>query len=237
MLSIITNKRTDVKTANEIGKCLEENEDIFLWDGRRVCVSDLVGKCFVVPSIKKNFKVVPAVAWAEENGTKPVTRILTQRGKQIIRSDNHRLWSAVGTFRSGKTPNIDVKGWTAVSKIKKGDLVAVPNYLLKDGGRIPTDDIDLVRLCAYMIGDGGVTAGSTFSQEDNETLADFRRIIGKYGCETAKAGDYTYRIRSIENNGPSSTNRVNEILRGWGLWKTRGDKKEVPEFIWQLPRK
>lgn len=237
MMSVLKHRRTDVKCGNEVGKCCLPEDDVYLFDGRRKKFSDMVGQYFVVPSIDEKFQVVPAVAYAEDNGTKEVVRITTSTGREITRTLNHKLFVANGEFKPGRTAKIEPLGWVESGKIKEGDLVAVPTELLAQGGLSPVEDIDLVRLAAYMIGDGG-TSGSTptFTQEQGKILEDFKRIVIKLGCSISQADKYLHRITGQPGTKYIRDNTVINLSREWEIWGKRCNEKEVPEFIWMLPK-
>ena len=233
LISLRDNERTDFKSGNEVGKCVEESEDILLWDGKRVRASDLVGTSFSILSIDKGFNLVKATAWAEDNGIKDVVRIVTSTGKAIIRTINHRIWTGKGIFKDGETSIIENVGWKESGKITKGDLVATPTAIPSRKYGPPVDE-DKIRLAAYLIGDGGLTVGVTFSQIKGPLLDDFFEIVKKYKCTIRQNDKYTYS--TVKPKGVKR-NPIISLCREWGIFGKRGDKKFVPDFVWGLSNK
>ena len=115
--------RVTVRSCNGIGKCVNSSSYLNLADGTHVQARDLIGKHFILPTFDSKKK--HANAWATNNGNKIVYRITTSSGRQIEVTENHQLYKAV-------KPD-DIRGWTKVSNLKRGDMLLVPSRLYVDG--------------------------------------------------------------------------------------------------------
>ncbi len=211
-----------IHSGRGIGKCVEEDEDILLADGRYEKAKDLIGKYFGVLSFEpnKNFDIrhgktiKPSLANAFDNGEQECYRIKTVYGREIIRTSNH--------------PLLKFDGWTEAEKLKVGDKVATLKEIPIEG--VKEIDDDIVALLGMLIGDGGLTGGSVkFSQQENKVLDELERIVEKFGCYLKRKNEYDYVIQSHTHR-----HKINAICREYGIMGKNAHTKTVPKQIYEL---
>src|SRR5205085_10270486 len=101
-----------------------------------------------------------------DSGVKPCYRVRTRTGRMVEVTGHH--------------PFLTVHGWTPLYDLKVGDHIAVPRTVPSFGN----DEIwslDLVRLLAYFIAEGGLTGNSpAFTNTDPIIINDFKEIINRH---------------------------------------------------------
>ena len=131
---------------NSSGKCLGINEKVILSSGMIVKAGDLIGKEFSLPTLDNRGRVVMAKAFATDNGERKVWEVLTQSGVRLVRTSNHPLFVSKIENPAGKTPKINVLGFTPVKNIVAGDFIASARRL-PFGNKVV--DKDLIRKWQY----------------------------------------------------------------------------------------
>src|SRR3989337_1272412 len=94
MESVLVNPVTIARSSTGPGKCVEWNERIPLADGRVVQAGELAGTYFGILAYGDNGEQCPQLAYAQDNGERPVYRITTDHGRQIVRTAEHPLLAA-----------------------------------------------------------------------------------------------------------------------------------------------
>jgi intein/homing endonuclease len=232
------------KSCHKTGKCVYYKDTIPLADGSRVPACALVGTAFNLLTLVDGVPT-PVPAKAGWNGTETVYELTTETGKKILRTGNHPLWVAEAKFAHGCRPRISPLGWTAITDISPGHLIAVADHLPIFGEkRLPDHE---VKLLAYLIGDGGMTTTTpTFTQQDNEQLAEFRECAEASGAKLVPTGSlYGYRVvgntgkqrvrRHATTSSGHNVNPVTDMLVGHGLQKKHSRDKFIPKSVWMLP--
>ena len=221
-----------------LGKCVAASEYLHLADGRRVQAGLLIGTEFSLLTLaKEELRAVPARA--EFNAVEPVFALQTESGRRIIRNGQHPLWAAIGVERWGKKYDlIRVRGWTPLTDIRAGDLVAVPECLPAFGAPVPLPEHE-IKLLAYLIGDGGFTQMSArFSQQDNAQLAEFKECMARMDCRMVQHSKYDWRIVAECGRfwkGAAHRNEIVHLLRRHGLMGKHSRDKRIPEAVFRLP--
>ncbi len=211
-----------IHSGRGIGKCVGEDEDILLADGRYEKARDLIGKYFGVLSFEpnKNFDIrhgktiKPCLAYAFDNGEKDCYRIRTVYGRELIRTHNH--------------PLLKFDGWTEAENLEVGDKVATLKELPVEG--VDEIDDDIVILLATLIGDGTLSGGSVrISQQENKLLGEFERIVKKFNCYLKRINEYDYAIQCNTLPHP-----INAICREYDIMGKTSYTKTVPKRIYEL---
>ena len=108
-----TNKRPMM---SDLRECVTGDTLVWLADGRRIPIAELVGQKPEVVSIDAKGKLIKAEAdlvW--KVGTKPVYEITTASGQKIKATDKHRLYT--------------LDGWQRVKSLSEGERIAVADYV------------------------------------------------------------------------------------------------------------
>src|SRR5690606_7017795 len=89
------NRYVAVRSCYASGKCVGEDERLILLDGSVMAAKELRGRWFDVLAFDEHKKkMVPAKAYAADNGVKPVWRIVTKSGRVVIRTSEHPFYAA-----------------------------------------------------------------------------------------------------------------------------------------------
>jgi replicative DNA helicase len=127
-----TNKRPMM---SDLRECVTGDTLVWLADGRRVAIANLVGQMPDVISMNEHGRLIPAKAdcvW--EVGVKPVFELTTVSGRKIKATGKHRLY----TFN----------GWQSVQALHVGDRLAVANSMpMLVAGEISHVAVTLTRAC------------------------------------------------------------------------------------------
>jgi replicative DNA helicase len=108
-----TNKRPMM---SDLRECVTGDTLVWLADGRRLPIAELVGQTPEVVSMDQKGRLVKARAdlvW--EVGTKPIYEITTASGRKIRATGKHQLYS--------------LDGWQRVQEFKVGDRLATANHM------------------------------------------------------------------------------------------------------------
>lgn len=233
MRRLVKHKRLAVYGPRALGKCVADTERIPLADGRVVAASELVGRQFVLLAFAPDGKQVPAAARAQDDGVKPVYRVRTKCGREVIRTGNHPLFAGKLTRCGGRAiPCSD--GWQRVDALSVGDLVLIPNMLCHEGGR-PVDE-DWVKLAAYLLGDGGTINNLIFTQEEGPIKEEAREIVVRLGSVCVEQDKHTFRIVGPERKQfLRGSNPVLNLATRFGLMGKMSKEKAFPDWVWELP--
>lgn len=160
-----------------------------------------------------------------DDGIKPVFRVRTRSGREVVTTATH--------------PFLTAKGWTRLEEMSVGDHVAVP----ADVGVFGTEDLPdaHIDVLALMLGDGCVAPGHTSPTLTTELDAvravaqDAARELGTDLKDAGPAGKATtWRFSSGYRGG--AENPVTGLLRAHGMWDIGAHQKSVPEAIFRLPK-
>lgn len=162
-------------------------------------------------------------AWID-SGVKPCFRVRTCTGRVVEVTGHH--------------PFLTVQGWTPLHDLAIGRRIAVPRQVPVFG----TDadlPLDLVRLMAYFIAEGGLTGTSpAWTNTDPVLIADFKSIVTRHFPECSFRQDrITYIVRRARGQKwKGHPNPVNQWLEQFGLRGKLAEAKFFPECVWRWPR-
>jgi len=210
-----------------MGKCLSgETHVVDPTTGERARISDLVargqrGETVHVLSVDDRQRIrTSRVTGFATSGVKPVFRLRTRMGREIVLTAEH--------------PLLTVLGWRPLCDLRPGDRIATPRVLPAFGDE-PMDESELV-LLAYLLGDGGLTQSSPrLSAANASVVADARERAASLGLALVAAGPGTaHDYRIVGRKG--TTNPLTQRLRALGMWGKGAHAKEVPAAVFRLPR-
>jgi len=171
-------------------------------------------------------RATPVSHWID-SGVQPVWRVTTRLGRSIEVTGHH--------------PFLSVDGWTPLHDLAVGDCVGVPR-LVPAAGSDETWSFERVRLLAYLIAEGGLSARVPhFTTADPNHYADF------HGCLAIcfptismmpTADGITYRLSRHPDHReekPATGRSVNPLaiwLTGLELMGRKSDSKRLPSAVW-----
>lgn len=161
-----------------------------------------------------------------DSGIKRCYLVKTRTGREVAVTGHH--------------PFFTVDGWKPLNELQVGSAIAVPRALPVFGN----DDslpIELVRLLAYYIAEGGLTSCSSprFSITDPVIVDDFKKIIAKYFPDCAIRVDghgVTYQVARPRRAFFMPPNPVGQWLSQFGLMGKLSKEKFFPACVWQWSR-
>ena len=231
-ISGVTIPQSGDEAAKKARFCVDA-EDIFeKLDGSHVLYKDLVGiKSLPVKSVNKWFEIEDSIAEFYDNGEEEIFEITTQDGKVYRRTANHPLF----TGSMSKPQNLKYlsqryrvvpRGWTPVEKLKRGDLLLCPQSTEFNFGNLIENE-DVVKVLAYLIGDGGLTQKSPrFYQQKNKQLDELRACVEALGCRLNGEGiNYAYSIV-----GDGDLNIVTKFVEKYNLRGKNANNKTLGEL-------
>ena len=217
-----TNKRPMM---SDLRECVTGDTLVWLADGSRLPITDLVGQTPEVISMDGHGRLVRAQAdliW--EVGRKPVYKLMTASGKTVKATGKHRLY----TFY----------GWQQLHNIHVGDRLGIANHMPMMGNPAEQWPDFRVALLAHLIGDGSYISHQplryTTASEENSELV--KAAAEKFGCTVNRHdGRGNWHQLVISGNG----NRwhlagVNLWLRELGIFNQRSADKHVPSQVFRL---
>ena len=200
------------------GKCVHGSTEIFdPVSGRRRRVDEL-GDLHVV-SMTEVGKIETRPATAFASGQKKCLEIRLAAGQKILLSADHKVFTA--------------RGWVEARDLVLEDLVATPRAVpapVPAGTCVHTDDE--VKLCAYLMADGGCTAGITFTNETEIVLEEFVEVVGRTG-KTRKGLEPHAVPAKHQHAGKATTlhvRGVSDLVQQWGINDTSREKRLPAEF-------
>lgn len=148
------------------GKCLTGDSVVVDDDGSMRTILDMFNQGeWRVPSIQNGRFSMEKVSCIVANGDKEVFELATSRGRSIKATGNHRFFTPYG--------------WRDLDTLKPGDWVAIARRVPVFGSRkLPEGH---ARLIGYLLGDGGTTGAVNFTNEEDDVLQDFKKLVLSLG--------------------------------------------------------
>lgn len=215
--AIISHNYVSIKSAHGVGKCESATDSILLSSGLYVQMKELIGTTQEVISFNEQTgKLEPSIAHFSDNGKVPCVRITTSLGRQRTITYNH--------------PLLTTNKWVKAINLKPGTRIACTNTIPIEGKETIPEEV--VKIIAYLIGDGCLTSSSSpsFTQDFNEQLMEFTRCVKAIGCELKSSRSKDYRI--VGKDGEENT--IVNLLNICGLSGCNSHTKFVPYIIFLL---
>ena len=193
--------------------------------------------------------------------SKDFGRVTTETGKEIIRTGNHPIWSAIKFGADGCHPLIQKNGWNSIEQLKEWTdtppaveyhefnahkntkdnrersvklLCAIAAEVPVFGEKIlPQEELTVL---AYLIGDGGFTASNIiWTQLPNAQLDDMRACVEAMGCDLNLLKGPRAIGYSIAGK-KHGKNHVRSMLNKHGLMGKGSATKFVPDEVMECTR-
>jgi len=216
-----------------IGKCLTAGTLIDDPEtGARWTIEEYVlWKLPTVYGISEAGKVRPTsvTAWVD-SGMQLCYRVQTRTGRMVEVTGHH--------------PFLTIHGWTPLHDLHVGQSIAVPKAV-PAFGTAESWSLDIVRLLAYFIAEGGLTYHSpTFTNTDPTIIEDFKQIIATHFPTCALRQErITYTVTQPRNPQLRSyttkfrENPVTTWLSDLGLMGKLSKEKFFPACVWRWSRR
>lgn len=196
------------------GKCAGLDESVVLADGSVCTMKDLLGKNFELYSYDSNNRLVKTEAVCVDNGTKPVFKIKTKYGLEMIRTGNHPLYTG--------------EGWKTVDDgLSVGNRIFVPSTLPQEGTEVKNSNH--IELLALLLGDGGLTQKTySFTVANPIIKSRFLSLLdGTCRIVESKPG--------LFNIFPHRNNSIYKLIEDLGLDGKNSHTKFIPNWVYTSP--
>ncbi len=210
---------------SDLRECVTGDTLVWLADGRRVPMEDLVGQTPMVLSANSEGRIRPSLAdkvWCV--GEREVLEVQLTSGRSIKCTAKHRLFG----------PN----GWRRVGDLQIGDQLAMARRVPEPKHTLDWSDLRVAFL-GHMLGNGSFLKGqpmryTTASEENSAIVAQAARE--EFGCEVKRYNDGKGRHQLlISGNGNRwHSAGVNKWFRNIGLFNQASHQKRIPEEAFQL---
>ena len=216
-----------------VGKCLTAHTLIDdPLTGARLTIEDCVRQRQpVVLGLSDEGRVrTTSIADWIDSGVQPAFRVHTHSGREVEVTGHH--------------PFLTARGWVPLQDLSVGDTIAVPREVATFGND-ESWPIDLVRLLAYFIAEGGLTDGSPeFTNTDPLIIEDFKHIIAAHFPACAiRQQKITYIVAqprtpaSMRGGSVLPPNPVTTWLKDLDLWNKLAREKFFPAGVWTFSRR
>lgn len=159
-----------------------------------------------------------------DSGVQPCYRVRTHTGRMVEVTGHH--------------PFMTVKGWVPLHDLKVGNTIAVPQAVPAFGND-ESWPIELVRLLAYLIAEGGFTDSSPeFTNTDPVIIEDFKAIIALHFPVCAIRQEKITYIVAQPRIGMQTMppNPLTVWLRELGIWGKLAKDQRFPANVWSWSR-
>lgn len=174
------------------------------------------------PAFDSVGRIESHAAVAAPSGVKHCVCVELASGQRVTLSSDHPV----------RVPN----GWCPVGELKVKDLVAVPRHLPAPKNHLLCSDYE-VSLVAYLMADGGTTAGIEFTNMNPAVLEDFSRIANTLATphrQWTKVGVRNKHSKTCGRATTLSARGIHQIVNYWGL-RARAKDKRLPAAMYGLP--
>ncbi len=217
--------RTDKRPMmSDLRECVTGDTLVWLADGRRVPIADLVGQTPWVHAVGSNQKLVQAQSdcvW--QVGTKPVLALHLASGRCLRATAEHRILSGTG--------------WRVMGELQPGDRIAQARHVPQPAVCAQWAEHELV-LLAHLIGDGSFLSGqpmryTTASEDNSRAVTEAAQAFGSTVTRHAGRGQWHQLV--IAGNGnrwhPAG---VGAWLKRLGVFGQRSHEKHLPDDVFRL---
>jgi replicative DNA helicase len=209
---------------SDLRECVTGETRVWLADGRRVPIRDLVGEAPEVWAMSADQKIIKAksdLVWPK--GVRQVCRLALASGRTLRATSNHRVFTG--------------NGWQPLGSIGPGDRVAV-------GRRFPSLENSEVwselqiALLGHLVGDGSYLAHqplryTTASEANSRIVVEGAIAMGSTVTKHPGRGHWHQLV--IANNGnrwhPAG---VGAWLKELGIFNERSHEKQLPSAVYRL---
>jgi replicative DNA helicase len=209
---------------SDLRECVTGETRVWLADGRRVPIRELVGQTPEVWAMSPDQKIIKArsdLVWSK--GVRQVFRVALASGRTLRATSNHRVFTG--------------DGWKALGEIGPGSRVAVARNFPAVTNPVVWSDAEIA-LLGHLVGDGSYLTHqplryTTASEANSKLVTECALTLGSTVTRHAGRGNWHQLV--IANNG----NRwhaagVGAWLKGLGIWNQRSHQKHLPAAVFQL---
>jgi replicative DNA helicase len=209
---------------SDLRECVTGDTLVWLTDGRRMPIRELVGSTPEVWAVDEQQKIVAAASdkvWAV--GQRQVFRVQLASGRSISATAEHKLLAGTG--------------WSTVSQLATGDRIALSRRVPAAVQAQHWPDHHLI-LLGHLVGNGSYLTHQPlrYTTASEENSAAVRAAAETFGCRVSRhAGRGAWHQLVISGNGnrwkPAG---VGAWLKGLGIFGQRSHEKRLPPAVFSL---
>jgi replicative DNA helicase len=209
---------------SDLRECVTGDTRVWLTDGRRVPIRDLVGQTPEVWAMGPDQKIVRArsdLVWSK--GVRQVLRLSLASGRSLRATANHRVFTG--------------DGWMPLGAIGPGSRIAIGRRFPEIAEPVVWSDAE-VALLGHLVGDGSYLTHqplryTTASEANSRLVAECAVALGS--TVTRRPGRGHWHQLVIANDGNRWHARgVGAWLKCLGIFNQRSHQKHLPEAVFGL---
>jgi replicative DNA helicase len=209
---------------SDLRECVTGDTRVWLADGRRVPIRDLVGQTPDVWAMSSDQRIIKArsdLVWSK--GERPVLRLSLASGRSLRATATHRVFTS--------------EGWKALGEIGLGTRVAVGRRFPAVAAPVAWPDAE-VALLGHLVGDGSYLARqplryTTASEANSALVTECARALGSRVTRHAGRGPRHQLV--ITNTGNRGRPRgAGAWLKDLGIFNQLPHEKHLPSVVFQL---
>lgn len=209
---------------SDLRECVPGDTLVYLTDGRRIPIRELVGTTPEVWAMADDQKIIAAQTDLVWNvGRKPLYKLTLASGKQLRATAKHRIFTGIG--------------WTTVGDLSIGDRIAISRHIQEPSQPVIWPDHE-VELLGHLVGDGSylVHQPLRYTTASDENSLTVRKAAEAFGCTVNRhEGQGAWHQLVISGNGNRWKPRgVNLWLRNLGIFGQRSHEKHLPEEVFRF---
>jgi replicative DNA helicase len=209
---------------SDLRECVTGETPVWLADGRRVPIRELVGQTPEVWAMSADQKIIKAhsdLVWSK--GVRQVFRVSLASGRSLRATANHRVFTG--------------DGWRTVSELAQGSRVALARQFPSIAKPVAWSDAEIC-LLGQLVGDGSYLNNqplryTTGSEANSKLVTECAIALGSSVKRYAGRGNWHQLL--IANNGnrwhPAG---VGAWLKRLGIHGQRSYQKHLPASVFQL---
>ena len=209
---------------SDLRECVTGETLVWLADGRRVPIRELVGQTPEVWAMGPDQKIIRArsdLVWCK--GRRQILRVDLASGRSLRATGNHRVFTA--------------DGWKALGDIRMGARVAMARKFPTVTDPVTWSDAQ-ISLLGHLVGDGSYLTHqplryTTTSEANSQLVTECAQALGSTVTRHAGRGNW-HQLVIAGNGNRWHAAGVGGWLKGLGIFNQRSHQKHLPREVFQL---
>ena len=209
---------------SDLRECVTGDTRVWLADGRRVPIRDLVGQTPEVWAMSADQKIIKAqsdLVWSK--GVRQVFRLMLASGRSLRATANHRIFTG--------------DGWKTVGEMGLGGRVAVARQFPAVTSPVNWSDAQ-ISLLGHLVGDGSYLTHqplryTTASEANSQLVTKCALELGSTVSRHAGRGN-CHQLVIAGNGNRWHAAGVGAWLKGLGIFNQGSHQKHLPSAAYQL---
>lgn len=211
---------------SDLRECVARGQKVYDPQTGRWCAIETLTEANTVLGLTPSFRnATSEIEDVWSTGYKPVLRLKTKSGRELVATSNH--------------PLLTINGWEPLAAVSVGQRIAASRVLPEPLNPTNKFTRDEVRLLGYLISDGSYAKWRcvSYTKADEELLSEVEDIcLRRFGivAKRQNRGGTTYDMDlTAPQRGPGGNPLIN-WLKDIGIHGQLGHDKTFPDDIWGL---